>query len=195
MKRLLRPILLEFCRTHLILTAASALLTVVALTVARMLGFGAGLNAGLPFLLREMSTGLYGVLPALIPLGLGLAAYLPVGRLIRKRNLLPRPDAGEAVLLLLVPAAAFWLLLVLAYLIPNGTGLLVAAMLLNCPAYGLFSLAFPLLGWGVGSAWSVYVCGLVSGLLPPLLFLIGSYLPIAAIDREEEPEEEFIEKQ
>ena len=29
MKRLLRPILLEFCRTHLILTACAALLTVL----------------------------------------------------------------------------------------------------------------------------------------------------------------------
>ena len=32
-------------------------------------------------------------------------------------------------------------------------------------------------------------------LLPPLLYLMGSYLPIAALDRDQEAEEEFIEKQ
>ena len=43
--------------------------------------------------------------------------------------------------------------------------------------------------------WAVYVGGLVTGLLPPLLYLMGSYLPIAALDREEDLDEEFIEKQ
>ena len=150
----------------------------------------------LPFQLQRVSSELSGTLPALIPLVLGLLAYLPAGRFARKRNFLPRPDAEEAILLLLVPAAAFWLLLALAYLIPHGSGLLVAAMLLNCPAYGLYSLLAQFLGWGSGgSLWTVYVGGLVTGLLPPLLYLMGSYLPIAALDQEEDADEEFIEKQ
>lgn len=195
MKRLLRPILLEFCRSHLILTATVSLLTVLALTLSGLLGLGTAMAGVLPFRLRGAALELSATFPALIPMGLGLAAYLPAGRLTRKRNLLPRPDVEEALLLLLAPAAAFWLLLALAYLVPHGAGLLVAAMLLNCPAYGLFSLLSQHLGWGSGnSLWPVYVGGLITGLLPPLLYLVGSYLPIAALDQEES-EQEFIEKQ
>lgn len=196
MKRLLRPILLEFCRSHLILTAVVSLLTVLVLAVSGLLGLGSAVREALPFHLQGAASELSGTLPALIPMALGLLAYLPAGRFTRKRNLLPRPDVEEALLLLLLPAAAFWLLLALAYLIPHGTGLLVAAMLLNCPAYGLFSLLSQVLGWGIGgSLWVVYAGGLITGLLPPLLYLAGSWLPIAALDREEELDEDFIEKQ
>lgn len=195
MKRLLRPILLEFCRSHLILTALVSLLTVLVLAVSALLGLGSAVRAALPFPLQGAASELSGTLPALIPLALGLLAYLPAGRLTRKRNLLPRPDVEEALLLILLPAAAFWLLLALAYLIPHGAGLLVAAMLLNCPAYGLFSLLSQFLGWGIGgSLWVVYAGGLITGLLPPLLYLAGSWLPIAALDREDELDEDFIEK-
>lgn len=196
MKRLLRPILLEFCRTHLILTACAALLTVLTLALCSLLGLGATLAELFPFPLRWATAELRSTIPALLPMALCLLAYLPAGRLTRKRNLLPRPDVEEALLLLLLPAAAFWLLLALAYLIPHGTGLLVAAFLLNCPAFGLFSLLSQLLGWGSGgSLWAYYIGGLVTGLLPPLLYLAGSWLPIAALDRETEEEEDFIEKQ
>ena len=196
MKRLLRPILLEFCRTHLILTACAALLTVLTLALCSLLGLGATLADLFPFPLQWATTELRSAIPALLPMALCLLAYLPAGRLTRKRNLLPRPDVEEALLLLLLPAAAFWLLLALAYLIPHGTGLLVAAPLLNCPAFGLFSLLSQLLGWGSGgSLWAYYIGGLVTGLLPPLLYLAGSWLPIAALDRETEEEEDFIEKQ
>ena len=196
MKRLLRPILLEFCRTHLILTACAALLTVLTLALCSLLGLGATLADLFPFPLRWATTELRSAIPALLPMALCLLAYLPAGRLTRKRNLLPRPDVEEALLLLLLPAAAFWLLLALAYLIPHGTGLLVAAFLLNCPAFGLFSLLSQLLGWGSGgSLWAYYIGGLVTGLLPPLLYLMGSYLPIAVLDQEAEEEEEIIEKQ
>ena len=196
MKQLLRPILLEFCRTHLILTACAALLTVLTLALCSLLGLDATLADLFPFPPQWAAAELRGVVPALIPMALGLLAYLPAGRLTRKRNLLPRPDVEEALLLLLVPAAAFWLLLALAYLIPHGGGLLVAAFLLNCPAFGLFGLLSRLLGWSSGgSLWPVYIGGLVTGLLPPLLYLAGSYLPIAALDREAEEEEGFIEKQ
>ena len=192
MKRLLRPILLEFCRTHLILTACAALLTVLTLALCSLLGLGATLADLFPFPLQWATTELRSAIPALLPMALCLLAYLPAGRLTRKRNLLPRPDVEEALLLLLLPAAAFWLLLALAYLIPHGTGLLVAALLLNCPAFGLSQL----LGWGSGgSLWAYYIGGLVTGLLPPLLYLAGSWLPIAALDRETEEEEDFIEKQ
>ena len=195
MRRLLRPILLEFCRTHLILTAATALLTVLFLTVCTLLGLTDATAEGLFLPIRTAADGRGGMVFALIPTGLGLLAYLPAGRFTRKRNLLPRPDVEEALLLLLVPAAAFWLLLALAYLVPYGTGLLVAALLLSCPAYGSFTLLSQLLGWGSGASfWPVYIGGLVTGLLPPLLYLMGSYLPIAALDRETETEEEFIEK-
>lgn len=195
MKRLLRPILLEFCRSHLILTAVVSLLTVLVLAVSGLLGLGSAVREALPFHLQGAASELSGTLPALIPMVLGLLAYLPAGRFTRKRNLLPRPDVEEALLLLLLPAAAFWLLLALAYLIPHGTGLLVAAMLLNCPAYGLFSLLSQFLGWGIGgSLWVVYAGGLITGLLPPLLYLAGSWLPIAALDQEEELDEDFIEK-
>lgn len=196
MKRLLRPILLEFCRTHLILTACAALLTVLTPVLCSLLGLGATLADLFPFPLQWATTELRSAIPALLPMALCLLAYLPAGRLTRKRNLLPRPDVEEALLLLLLPAAAFWLLLALAYLIPHGTGLLVAALLLNCPAFGLFSLLSQLLGWGSGgSLWAYYIGGLVTGLLPPLLYLAGSWLPIAALDRETEEEEDFIEKQ
>lgn len=196
MKRLLRPILLEFCRTHLILTACAALLTVLTLALCSLLGLGATLADLFPFPLQWATTELRSAIPALLPMALCLLAYLPAGRLTRKRNLLPRPDVEEALLLLLLPAAAFWLLLALAYLIPHGTGLLVAALLLNCPAFGLFSLLSQLLGWGSGgSLWAYYIGGLVTGLLPPLLYLMGSYLPIAVLDQEAEEEEEIIEKQ
>ena len=196
MKRLLRPILLEFCRTHLILTACAALLTVLTLALCSLLGLGATLADLFPFPLQWATTELRSAIPALLPMALCLLAYLPAGRLTRKRNLLPRPDVEEALLLLLLPAAAFWLLLALAYLIPHGTGLLVAALLLNCPAFGLFSLLSQLLGWGSGgSLWAYYIGGLVTGLLPPLLYLAGSWLPISALDRETEEEEDFIEKQ
>ena len=193
MKRLLRPILLEFCRTHLILTACAALLTVLTLALCSLLGLGATLADLFPFPLQWATTELRSAIPALLPMALCLLAYLPAGRLTRKRNLLPRPDVEEALLLLLLPAAAFWLLLALAYLIPHGTGLLVAALLLNCPAFGLFSLLSQLLGWGSGgSLWAYYIGGLVTGLLPPLLYLAGSGRPIAALDRETEEEEDFI---
>ena len=196
MKRLMRPILLEFCRTHLILTACAALLTVLTPALCSLLGLGATLADLFPFPLQWATTELRSAIPALLPMALCLLAYLPAGRLTRKRNLLPRPDVEEALLLLLLPAAAFWLLLALAYLIPHGTGLLVAALLLNCPAFGLFSLLSQLLGWGSGgSLWAYYIGGLVTGLLPPLLYLAGSWLPIAALDRETEEEEDFIEKQ
>ena len=196
MKRLLRPILLEFCRSHLILTAIVSLLTVLILLLSNLTGLGTAMSGILPFRLQGAAVEFSGALPAMIPMGLGLAAYLPAGRITRKRNLLPRPDVEEALLLLLLPAAAFWLLLALAYLIPHGTGLLVAAMLLNCPAYGFYSLLSQFLGWGSGgSLWAVYVGGVITGLLPPLLYLTGSYLPIAALDVEEESDEEFIEKQ
>lgn len=196
MKRLLRPILLEFCRTHLILTACAALLTVLTLALCSLLGLGATLADLFPFPLQWATTELRSAIPALLPMALCLLAYLPAGRLTRKRNLLPRPDVEEALLLLLLPAAAFWLLLALAYLIPHGTGLLVAALLLNCPAFGLFSLLSQLLGWGSGgSLWAYYIGGLVTGLLPPLLYLMGSYLPIAVLDQEAEEEEDIIEKQ
>ena len=196
MKRLLRPVLLEFCRSHLILTAVVAFCTVLTLTLSGLLGLEAAVQDILPFQLRGAASELSGTLPALIPLGLGLVVYPFMGRSARKRSLLPRPDAEEALLLLLLPAAAFWLLLAMAYLIPHGSGLLVAAMLLNCPAFGLFSLVSQYLGWGSGgSLWPVYIGGLVTGLLPPLLYLAGSCLPIAALDREEESKEEFIEKQ
>ena len=196
MKRLLRPILLEFCRSHLILTAIVSLLTVLILILGGLMGLGSAMSGALPFRIQGMAAEFSGALPAVIPMALGLAAYLPAGRFTRKRNLLPRPDVEEALLLLLVPAAAFWLLLAMAYLIPHGTGLLVAAMLLNCPAYGLFVMLSQILSWGSGgSLWPVYIGGLITGLLPPLLFLIGSYFPIAALDLETGDEEEFIEKQ
>lgn len=196
MKRLLRPILLEFFRSHLILTAVTSLLTVLVLAVGQVLGIGAGMADAFSIQIKGMSSGVQNILPALFPLGLGLLAYLPAGRFARKRNLLSRPDVEEALLLLLLPAAAFWLLLAVAYLIPHGAGLLVAAMLLNCPAYGLFSMLSQILGWGSGGTlWPVYIGGLVTGLLPPLLYLMGSYLPIAALDQELDSKEEFIEKQ
>ena len=111
MKRLLRPILLEFCRTHLILTACAALLTVLTPVLCSLLGLGATLADLFPFPLQWATTELRSAIPALLPMALCLLAYLPAGRLTRKRNLLPRPDVEEALLLLLLPAAAFWLLL------------------------------------------------------------------------------------
>ena len=66
-------------------------------------------------------------------------------------------------------------------------GLTIAAALLNSPAYGLFTLYMVTTGWGITAPpWAGYVGALVSGLLPPLLYLIGSYLPIRALDEVEE---------
>ena len=75
----------------------------------------------------------------------------------------------------------------LGALIPHGYGLTIAAALLNSPAYGLFTLYMVTTGWGITAPpWAGYVGALVSGLLPPLLYLIGSYLPIRALDEVEE---------
>ena len=92
-----------------------------------------------------------------------------------------------ALVLLLAPAAAFWVLVGLGALIPHGYGLTIAAALLNSPAYGLFTRYMVTTGWGITAPpWAGYVGALVSGLLPPLLYLIGSYLPIRALDEAEE---------
>lgn len=184
MRSVLRPLLLEFFRAHLILTAAGALLTVVFMTLGTLLGVGALLETLAPEAWTGASRTAAGALPGLLPLFLSLLAYLPAGRLARKRTGLERPGAAEALLLLLLPAGIFWSLLLLANFLPNGSGLLVAACLLNCPAYGLLGLLPALTGWGLSApAWVGYLSGLVSGLLPPLLFLTGSCLPIRAIDR------------
>lgn len=111
MRRLLRPILLEFFRVHLILTAVGALLTVLVLILSSLLGFGESLRA---FFGQEGTVGPYAlttILPALPILGLCLLAYLPAGRFARKGTGLARPDTAAALQLLLLPAAAFWLLL------------------------------------------------------------------------------------
>lgn len=190
MKRLLlRPTLLEFLRIHLILTALGAVLTVLVLVLGVLTGAGDALRRFIPDTWPNASQTMVSALPALLPLGGCLIAYLPVGRLVRARNLWERPGVADALLLLLVPAAAFWALLALAVLIPHGSGIVIAAVLLNSPAYGLFFLWSLLTGWGMTApGWTGYAGGLISGLLPPLLYLIGSCLPIRAIDQaEEEP--------
>ena len=68
MKRLLRPILLEFCRSHLILTAVVSLLTVLVLAVSGLLGLGSAVREALPFHLQGAASELSGTLPALIPM-------------------------------------------------------------------------------------------------------------------------------
>lgn len=133
MRRLLRPILLEFFRVHLILTAVGALLTVLVLILSSLLGFGESLRA---FFGQEGTVGPYAlttILPALPILGLCLLAYLPAGRFARKGTGLARPDTAAALQLLLLPAAAFWLLLAAGGLLSNSTGFQLAAMLLNWP--------------------------------------------------------------
>ena len=192
-RRLLRPILLEFFRTHFILTAAGALLTVVAMAVSALLGFGESFQVF--FSQRGAGAASLGALLPVLPiLGLCLLAYLPAGRFARRGSGLPRPDVGEALLLLLLPAAAFWLLLIVGGLL-NTAGAQLAALLLNCPAYGLVALASILLGWQTAAPlWTAYAGGLVAGLLPPLLFLAGACLPIPELDPGD-AEEDFIEKQ
>ena len=61
MRRLLRPILLEFCRTHLILTAATALLTVLFLTVCTLLGLTDATAEGLFLPIRTAADGRGGI--------------------------------------------------------------------------------------------------------------------------------------
>lgn len=186
MKKLhLRPILLEFLRTHLILTAAGALFTVLVLMVSTIFGLGELLLETLPKEWTDISRATVGALPALLPPLLTLACYLPAGRLARRRGDVEPPRADDALLLLIIPAAAFWFLLGLAYLVPHGGGLVVAAALLNCPAYGMFLLWTVFTGWGaMAPEWAGYMAGLVSGLLPPLLFLVGCGLPFRTYDRE-----------
>ena len=193
MRRLLRPILLEFFRVHLILTAVGALLTVLVLILSSLLGFGESLRA---FFGQEGTVGPYAlttILPALPILGLCLLAYLPAGRFARSSAGLPRPDAVTALQILLLPAAVFWLLLAAGGLLSN-VGAQLVALLLNCPAYGVVTLIGLLTG-GQSTAprWTAYAGGLAAGLLPPLLFLAGSCIPIPALDRKDP--EDHIEKQ
>ena len=71
----------------------------------------------------------------------------------------------------------------------------LAAMLLNCPAYGLLTLISLMAGWqSAAPLWTAYAGGIAAGLLPPLLFLMGSCIPIPELDRQE-TEEDYIEKQ
>ena len=48
-------------------------------------------------------------------------------------------------------------------------------------------------GQSTAHRWTAYAGGLAAGLLPPLLFLAGSCIPIPALDRKDP--EEHIEKQ
>lgn len=180
----LRPTLADFWQSHLILTAVGALLTVILLVLSGLLGWSDALYEALPTDWAGLTRGAVGALPALLPLLLCLLAYVAAGRATRRRAGLPRPGTADALILLLAPSAAFWFLLGLSYLIPHGAGLVVAAVLLNCPAYGLFLLWSVFTGWSATApAWADYVGGLCSGLLPPLLFLLGRCLPIKSIDR------------
>ena len=184
---LLRPTLLEFCRTHLIFTAAGALFTVLTGLVTTVFHLSETIMKAAPPDWSNASKTSLGTLPVLLPLLLCLAAYLPAGRLVRLRNGWARPEVPDALVLLLAPAAAFWVLVGLGALIPHGYGLTIASALLNSPAYGLFTLYMVTTGWGITAPpWAGYVGALVSGLLPPLLYLIGSYLPIRALDEVEE---------
>ena len=184
MRQLLQPILLEFFRAHLILTAVSALLLVLALGLSSLLGFGENLLSLIsPRMAR--ASGLAALLPAIPILGLCLLAYLPAGRFAQSSAGLPRPDAVTALQLLLLPAAVFWLLLAAGGLLSN-VGAQLVALLLNCPAYGVVTLIGLLTG-GQSTAprWTAYGGGLAAGLLPPLLFLAGSCIPIPALDRKD----------
>lgn len=184
---LLRPMLLEYCRTHLIFTAAGALFTVLMGVIIILSGMGEAIVSALPTEWTNATKTVVAALPILLPLVLCLAAYVPAGRMVRRRNGWERPEVDDALIILLVPAVAFWILAGLGSFVPHGHGLIIAAALLNSPAYGLFVLFSLLTGWGIAAPdWTGYVGILASGLLPPLLYLIGSYLPIAALDEVEE---------
>lgn len=146
---LLRPTLLEFCRTHLIFTAAGALFTVLTGLVTTVFHLSETIMKAAPPDWSNASKTSLGTLPVLLPLLLCLAAYLPAGRLVRLRNGWARPEVPDALVLLLAPAAAFWVLVGLGALIPHGYGLTIAAALLNSPAYGLFTLYMVTTGWGI----------------------------------------------
>lgn len=193
MRRLfLRPILLEFSRTHLIFTAIGSLVTVLMGVALFLLGLWPGVMEALPSDWSNSAKSVTVALPVLLPLALFLVAYVPAGRLVRRRNGWERPGVVDALVLLLFPAVIFWLVAALAFVVPYGHGFIIAMALLNSPAYGLFTLFSLLTGWGITAPdWTGYVGTLASGLLPPLLYLIGSYLPIAALDEaEEEPVEQ-----
>ena len=195
MRRLLRPILLEFFRVHLILTAVGALLTVLALALSTLLGFGESLQILISGREDTQDYAMATILPVLPILGLCLLAYVPAGRFARGVAGLPRPDASTALLLLRLPAAAFWLLLSAGGLLPNGIGFHLAALLLNCPSYGLTVLVGLLTGWqSTAPLWTAYAGGLIAGLLPSLLFLVGACIPIPDLDGRES-EDDYIDKQ
>ena len=83
---LLRPTLLEFCRTHLIFTAAGALFTVLTGLVTTVFHLSETIMKAAPPDWSNASKTSLGTLPVLLPLLLCLAAYLPAGRLVRLRN-------------------------------------------------------------------------------------------------------------
>ena len=117
---LLRPTLLEFCRTHLIFTAAGALFTVLTGLVTTVFHLSETIMKAAPPDWSNASKTSLGTLPVLLPLLLCLAAYLPAGRLVRLRNGWARPEVPDALVLLLAPAAAFWVLVGLGALSPHG---------------------------------------------------------------------------
>ncbi|HJA64334.1 MAG TPA: hypothetical protein H9719_09410 [Candidatus Intestinimonas stercoravium] len=190
---LLRPSLLEFCRAHLLLTALGDVAALVIGVLSALTGTGKGILESLP----AQGAGPSGSgLLITAAMALCLLAYLPAGRLSRQKGGWPRPDVADAVVLLLLPALAFWLLLAIPMALLHNVGFQIAAILLNAPAYGLFVFLAGLLDlqgalWG----WLGYVGAMAAGLLPPLLFLTGSYLPIRDLDGAEESIEEYIEKQ
>ena len=77
---LLRPTLLEFCRTHLIFTAAGALFTVLTGLVTTVFHLSETIMKAAPPDWSNASKTSLGTLPVLLPLLLCLAAYLPAGR-------------------------------------------------------------------------------------------------------------------
>lgn len=190
---LLRPCLLEFFRTHLILTALGDMFALAISVFGAVAGLGKGTRETLlPW--GGGSGALAGVL-IMAALAVCLLAYLPAGRLSRRRNGWPRPDAADAAIVLLLPALAFWIFLAAPMALLHNVGLQIAAILLNAPAYGCFIVLTGLLNMAGATGWVGYVGAMLAGLLPPLLFLVGSYPPIYGVDAVRGGREEYIEKQ
>ena len=188
-----RPALLEFFRTHLILTALGDVAALAIGVLVILVGKVDGGMAGLPVFGSGNHPHIGNILVGGVLL-LCLLAYPVAARASRQKNGWPRPDAVDAAVVLLLPALAFWMLLFISSVVlRQNVGIQIAAILLNAPAYGLSVQLVSALGAVSGAGeWLGYVGTMASGLLPPLLFLIGSCPAIPSVDDEAE---DYIEKQ
>lgn len=170
-------------------------------TASRFWGFAAGhfVITALCLPLLFLAPGAMEQLP-LPALALGMMAlYVPAGWVVSALRRWGRPTLKQGLKAVLYPvllawgwAFGGWLLMLCGQFAPGPAGLglhlLLAACFLACPSFTFMLAALDggmdLTVWsGFGPAW--YACMVLAGLLPPLLFFLGSLLPKKRLTKPE----------